>query len=550
MRIGLLVRTLEDLENWELRIIEGIRKDSNLELFLLIEEDECIVSNTKSKFPQNKKLGTTKKSWGELIIYLQLFIERKFFFKKNNTQNKQSVLDFLNTCKTIHLEVLDENGMGCFKTSDIKQIEEYKLDLLLNLGFQNINVDITKVASHGVWSLMHSEDLLNHKEYIGLYELLNMAPAIEVRLQQTKASSKGILIIDRAFFSPHWSLTKTTDEILEGSVSLILKNIRLLSNGISMTGKALGSSNSKGSSLRLKEVIKYCFSFYFAIAKKVYKTVNSTLFGANYQCWNLFLASGDFLNTELTGLKPAKPPKDEFWADPFLFQYNNENYVFFETFCYKTKKGKLSCGIIEQDKITNVADILDLEYHLSYPFVFEEDGEIFLMPETMDNKRLEIYRCTHFPTKWELYSTAFEGELVADASFYNDKEGQKWLFINKKAIRTVPLNSELFIYQVDSAKLNTLIPHAQNPVIIDSRKGRNGGAIFSYNNEIYRPSQRNEGSVYGRALNINKIKELTIHSYKEENTRIIEPDFQEGLISIHHLHQIKDQFVFDAAFKK
>lgn len=550
MRIGLLVRELEDLENWELRIIEGIRKDSNLELFLLIEEDVGLLSITKSKLPQNKKLGTTKKSWGELILNLQLFIERKFFFKKINTQNKQTVLDFLNTCKTIYLEVLDENGMGCFKTSDIKQIEEYKLDLLLNLGFQNINVDITKVASHGIWSLIHSEDLLNHKEYIGLYELLNMAPAIEVRLQQTKASSKGIFIIDRAFFSPHWSLTKTTDEILEGSVSLILKNIRLLSNGISMTGKALGSSNSKGSSLRLKEVIKYCFSFYFAIAKKVYKTVNSTLFGVNYQCWNLFLASGDFLNTELTGLKPAKPPKNEFWADPFLFQYNNENYVFFETFCYKTKKGKLSCGIIEQDNITDVADILDLEYHLSYPFVFEEDGEIFLMPETMDNKRLEIYRCTHFPTKWELYSTAFEGELVADASFYNDKEGQKWLFINKKAIRNVPLNSELFIYQVDSAKLNTLIPHAQNPVIIDSRKGRNGGAIFSYNNEIYRPSQRNEGSVYGKALNINKIKELTIHSYKEENTRIVEPNFHEGLISIHHLHQIKDQFVFDAAFKK
>ena len=168
----------------------------------------------------------------------------------------------------------------------------------------------------------------------------------------------------------------------------------------------------------------------------------------------------------------------------------------------------------------------------------------------MDNNRLEIYKCTHFPTKWELYSTAFEGELVADASFYDDPEGKKWLFINKKAIRNVPLNSELFIYQVDSAKLNTLIPHAQNPVIIDSRTGRNGGAIFSYNNEIYRPSQRNEGRVYGRALNINKIKELTIQSYKEENTRIVEPDFQVGLISIHHLHQIKDQFVFDAAFKK
>ncbi len=87
-------------------------------------------------------------------------------------------------------------------------------------------------------------------------------------------------------------------------------------------------------------------------------------------------------------------------------------------------------------------------------------------------------------------------------------------------------------------------------MIIDSRTGRNGGAIFSYGNEIFRPSQRNVEGIYGRALNINKIKELTINSYVEEISVIVEPDFHEGLISIHHLHQIEGLFVFDAAFNK
>ena len=56
--------------------------------------------------------------------------------------------------------------------------------------------------------------------------------------------------------------------------------------------------------------------------------------------------------------------------------------------------------------------------------------------------------------------------------------------------------------------------------------------------------------IYGRALNINKIKELTIRSYVEEISEIVEPTFQEGLMSIHHMHQIDGVFVFDAAFKK
>ncbi|MEB8329860.1 hypothetical protein OO009_10885 [Flavobacteriaceae bacterium KMM 6897] len=455
----------------------------------------------------------------------------------------------MNTCTIIKVQGNDENRFNCFTVDDLNKIKEYKLDVLLHTGVHKIDTEIGKIAKHGIWSLLHSKNYTDRSGCMGLVELLDKVPAIEVVLHRNKEGSVDH-VIDKAFFSPHWSLIKTKDEILEGSVSLLLKNLRILSEGNYVGGKVQENSISLSTVLNLNDVLKYSISFYLAITEKIFKGLNSKLFGANYQRWNLFLGKGDFLNTELSQLKPARPPKDEFWADPFLFHHENKCHVFFETYCYKTKKGKLSCGSIQKGEITNIVDILDLDYHLSYPFIFEEEGEIYLMPETLDNKRLEIYKCLHFPTKWELFTTAFDGEMVADASFYNDKEGQKWLFVNKKEIKNLPLNSELFIYKVDSVKLNTLVPHSQNPVIIDSRIGRNGGAIFNYGDEIFRPSQRNEGSVYGRALNINRIKELTINSYVEENSLIIEPDFHKGLISMHHLHQIDDLFVFDAAFKK
>jgi hypothetical protein len=214
------------------------------------------------------------------------------------------------------------------------------------------------------------------------------------------------------------------------------------------------------------------------------------------------------------------------------------------------QKGKISCGKIKNNQLIDIKDVLDLDYHLSYPYVFMENNEIYLMPESNANNRLEIYKCIQFPTQWELYSTAFNGEKVADASFYQDENQQKWLFVNKKADLYSPMDSELYIYKVDSLQLNTLEAHKQNPVIIDSRTARNGGAIFKYNNEKYRPSQANIEGIYGRALNLNKIKKLTIDEYIEETIITVKPNFYKGLNSVHHLHQVDGLFVIDAAFRK
>ncbi len=197
-----------------------------------------------------------------------------------------------------------------------------------------------------------------------------------------------------------------------------------------------------------------------------------------------------------------------------------------------------------------ITDVLEKDYHLSYPYIFKEREDIFLMPESSENKRLELYKCISFPHKWELYSTAFEGEIVADAFFYKDKTNTRWLFINKRVDPNTKMDGELYIYKVNSLDFKDIEPHKNNPVIINSQVARNGGAVFEFENEIYRPSQANIDGIYGRALNINKIKKLTIEEYQEERIVTVFPNFHKGLISMHHLHQINGLFVFDAAYRK
>lgn len=172
------------------------------------------------------------------------------------------------------------------------------------------------------------------------------------------------------------------------------------------------------------------------------------------------------------------------------------------------------------------------------------------MPETAQNQRLEIYKCVDFPKKWELYTTALEGERVTDATFHTDEKGEKWLFVNKKKSPIAPSDCELHIYKIDSLKLNNMQPHTQNPVIIDSRSARNAGPIFKNDNYFVRPSQSCIHGIYGKFLNINKIEKLDLNEYVEKNIRVVEPTFFKGLCAVHHLHQTHDMFMFDAAYIK
>jgi hypothetical protein len=50
---------------------------------------------------------------------------------------------------------------------------------------------------------------------------------------------------------------------------------------------------------------------------------------------------------------------------------------------------------------------------------------LFLIPESYQNKRLEVYRCTNFPDKWELFSTAFDREEVVDTTYFQDENNQR-----------------------------------------------------------------------------------------------------------------------------
>ena len=540
IRIGIMIRDFESLENWELRIIEAVKNDPNLELALLMRDGRSTGELKKRKLTISQKLS-------QCIWKRQQRIEKGRYLKNKHLVNKKELVYYLNTIPMLKLNPKSEFNLDHFNADDIGKVRKYNLDVILKHEFNAIDGGMVYAAKHGIWYLTHSDQSLKKGGIAGFWEVLNKEPVISVSLFKLNFNGEGDLI-DRAHFNRNPTSAIITNSIAkESSVSFLLKYLRNLK--ISSINRVEEPACFKfyNNYSELINTIKYCVNFYL----NIYSFKLQRLFGSQdkgQMSWRLFFGKGNFIEQDLKSIKSFNPPIGEFWADPFLFHYQDEIYVFFENYSYTNRRGKISCGRIENESLVDICDVLDLPYHLSYPFIFQENDKIYLMPETMQNKRLEIYRCISFPYQWEICQTAFEGEFIMDAFFFDDNKNKKWLFLNKIDSLNDSRTSSLYIYHIDSIELNSIIPHQRNPVIIDSKIARNGGAIFQMGGNVFRPSQDNTSGLYGRALNINKIVELSIDEYKEETVNKIEPNFQTDYLSIHHLHQTADRFIFDGHF--
>lgn len=536
IKIGILIKEFDKLEYWELDIIDKIINTPYLKLELLIKD-----GRDKNYF--NYGYSFLSKA----IFKIQKLIERNIFFKRKKHPNQESILNYLKSVETINLSPIRKRYVDFFNEKDSQGIKDKKLDILLRHEFGIIKGKILDSTKYGIWSFHHGDNSINRGGPAGFWEIVLEEAYVGVTLQKLTNELDGGEIIDKAYFNRHWSYIKTRDLVYQSSVSLLFKNLQLLNANTSTTKKSGLYYNPLYRSPNLYYTFFYLSKFYKKLSVKFFKKFLSRIFGVKFNSWTLFIGKGNFLNSTLFRIKPVKIPRNEFWADPFLFDFEGENYVFFENYCYTSKKGKISCGKIMNGNIYDVKDVLKLNYHLSYPFIFEEDNFIYMIPETHENKRLEIFRCIKFPDQWELYSTAFEGELIVDASYFRDKENNKWLFLNKSKNIDIPFDNELYIYKIDNLSLSNIISHDLNPVFIDSRIARNAGPIFKHENFYYRPSQANVENIYGRYLNINKIVELSLSTYREEKIITVKPNFHKNLNAIHHLHQHKNIFVFDGA---
>jgi len=242
--------------------------------------------------------------------------------------------------------------------------------------------------------------------------------------------------------------------------------------------------------------------------------------------------------------KPLLPPLDRFWADPFIWVYESKYYVFIEELLYSTNRGRIVCLTLDEKmNILSSQVVLERPYHLSYPFLFEYEEQIYMIPETGKNNAIEVYRCTHFPDKWEFEKTLINNVLAFDATLFEAHE-KWWLFANISEEGGSSWDT-LHLYYSNHPLSDQWKSHPLNPIVKDVRSARPAGRIFAHEGKLIRPSQ--DCSVrYGYAINFNHITALTETDYAETCEQTFKPLKKIGVLGTHTFNQVSALTVIDA----
>lgn len=266
-------------------------------------------------------------------------------------------------------------------------------------------------------------------------------------------------------------------------------------------------------------------------------------------CWHIAYSFTDeaLPTIPYSQLHYLKPPAGCFWADPFPLQYQGEYYILFEELAYATQRGRLlAIKVSESQEASSPMVVLENEHHLSYPFVFYWQEQLYMVPETSSQGRVELLRCVEFPGHWEVCKVMLNHIRAADASLW-EQDGTWWMFVNV-APESADLCDELHLYFSDSP-LGDWQPHPSNPLCSDIRCARPAGPLFEAAGQLFRPSQ-DSAERYGHSLWINRVEQLDRTSYRESSAQRIKPDWRDDVTRVHTLARTGRLTVLDCSLQR
>ncbi|WP_423599767.1 glucosamine inositolphosphorylceramide transferase family protein [Roseateles sp. MS654] len=118
-----------------------------------------------------------------------------------------------------------------------------------------------------------------------------------------------------------------------------------------------------------------------------------------------------------------------YYADPFALREGDALHVFVEHFDYRTKRADLQRRTLDLGSGAWSAPqtVLQLPFHLSYPFVFEHDGQVWMVPESSQANEVALYRAADGADRWERVCALLPDVRAVDASLLHHA-GRWWMF--------------------------------------------------------------------------------------------------------------------------
>jgi hypothetical protein len=545
LRIGVMLDSLRS-SAWVAKILADIQASDFAEIVLVVMNDAPRTAPKRS-FRERLRMYWIYGLYNRYVAW-----DQRAQCGKHDAFAAIALEQILGNAEIIKTKPLQKGFVDRFSDEDVDRIKQARLDVLFRFGFRIIRGGILSTARYGVWSFHHGDN----REYRG-------APPGFWEMYERNAVTGSLLQI-------------LTEDLDGGHViyrSLAATNF----DSLYLNRNATYWKTAEFPLRRLRQLYRYGWEFIQALPeyneadeykKGIYKTPRAPVMARFLSRWTStwlkrklrarvlsqrtqwFVAlrrreGARTVATDMTGFRILPIPPGHFHADPFLFRRNGKTYLFFEDFDFRAGKADISCMEVDDSGNCGPAEsVLVRDYHLSYPFVFEWRGEVYMLPETRASGRVELYRAEAFPGRWVLERVLMDQVAAVDPTLFQHN-GRLWLFLNMAA-PGAETTDELHLFYADSP-LGDWTPHRCNPVVSDVRRARPGGALFMENGELIRPSQ--DCSLrYGYALVLNRVEKLSETEYRETPIHHIGPEWQEGNLCTHTYNRTDGWEVVDGMF--
>jgi hypothetical protein len=235
---------------------------------------------------------------------------------------------------------------------------------------------------------------------------------------------------------------------------------------------------------------------------------------------------------------------NKIYGDPFFIRSEyGKIEIILEVLKFEGDYGRLALITLDEELgVSSYKILLDTKSHLSYPFVFKEDGRYFIFPESSKNGRLSCYEYDPVSEGLIFLQDVLELPLLDSTIIKNN--GKYWIF---GALNDGNSGYEEHVF-FSSRLLGPYVNHPANPVKSGLDGTRSAGSFIEVDGTIYRPTQ-NCQKEYGDSITIYEISELTETKVTEEPYMNIELDrrnkHNKGMYKIHTINYMDNFIVVD-----
>lgn len=539
LRVGVLLDSMR-IAAWEHALLERIVASGRAEICLVLLLERI---NDRRGSPS----GANSMRYGLYDLYHSL--ERRIFKPKPNAFARRDASDFL---RTFPLLTLKPDHRDCFSDQEIELIRKHRPDILLELSSTLVKGEITHIPQFGTWSFQHYWKGKARAIEDGFWEVIEGKSATQCILYQRGRDHEHDTIIGSYTFSTDKeSILRNVSRHAWKRAVLAPRKLEELSDAgagefdrrIVRQSLAVPPPPPPKDPTTARLLIPLARHFSVSVRRKVQRR-------AYINQWILLFNMGDKnIARDLGKFRKIIPPYEMAWADPHIVFRDGTYYIFIEECPLKPKKGRIAVIVMDEDgNYEGPRTIIERPYHLSYPFIFEFGGELYMIPESSANKTIELHRCKSFPYEWEFHKNLMTKIDAVDATLLPYEE-RWWMFAGVRENEGYPNWDELFLFHAKSPLDSTWIPHPLNPIVSDVHSARPAGPIFRLNGNIYRPSQ-DCSKRYGYGVRLNQIMKLNPREFEEQEVSRIEPAWDRSIIGVHTLSHEHNLTFVDGIYKR